>query len=44
MSLKIACEQLNFLVGDIEGNAEKIIRAANNAVQNHQADLVVFQN
>lgn len=42
MTLKIACEQLNFVVGDIEGNAEKILRAANNAAATHFADLVVF--
>ncbi|MEJ2592341.1 MAG: NAD+ synthase [Candidatus Thiodiazotropha sp.] len=40
MSLKIQIAQLNFLVGDIEGNAAKIIEAAQ-AVRG-KADLIVF--
>lgn len=40
-SLRIALAQLNFLVGDIEGNAAKIIRTALNARDQH-ADIVVF--
>lgn len=40
--LKIILAQLDFLVGDIEGNAEKIINAARKAQQQYQADLIVF--
>ena len=42
MTLRIALAQLNLLVGDIEGNCEKIIRTALSARDQHQADLVVF--
>lgn len=41
-SLRIVLAQLNFLVGDIEGNAEKIIHATTVARDIHHADLVVF--
>lgn len=41
-SLKIAVAQLNFLVGDIEGNTEKIIQATSQARDQLQADCVVF--
>jgi len=34
--------QLNLLVGDIEGNAERIINAVQEAASLYQADLVVF--
>ena len=34
--------QLDFLVGDIPGNTEKVIAAAREAVEQHRADLVVF--
>jgi NAD+ synthase (glutamine-hydrolysing) len=40
LSLKIQLAQLNFLVGDIEGNAGKIIEAAESA--RGKADLIVF--
>lgn len=40
-SIQICLAQLNFLVGDILGNAEKIIHAANKAA-NSGADLIVF--
>lgn len=40
MSLSIQVAQLNFLVGDIEGNAKKIVDAAETAVG--KADLIVF--
>lgn len=40
--LKIAIAQLNFLVGDIEGNAEKVIDAAKNARSHLGADAVIF--
>lgn len=39
--LRITCAQLNFTVGDIEGNAAKMIAAARAAVQ-RKSDLVVF--
>lgn len=41
-SLKIALAQLNFLVGDIEGNLKKIIDSAIHARDMLHADLVVF--
>ena len=40
--VRIALAQLNLLVGDIEGNATKIIETANLARDQHQADVVVF--
>ena len=40
--LKIAIAQINLLVGDIEGNAEKVISTAKNAQQHLGADAVVF--
>ena len=40
--LKIAAAQLNFWVGDVEGNVAKIIAAANDARDRLKADLVVF--
>lgn len=40
--LNIALAQLNFLVGDIAGNTNKIIAAIHEAKTQHQADLVVF--
>ncbi len=40
MSLNIQIAQLNFLVGDIEGNAQRIIEAASAAVG--EADIIVF--
>jgi NAD+ synthase (glutamine-hydrolysing) len=42
MALRIALAQLNLLVGDIEGNAGRIINAANRAREEQQADLIVF--
>ena len=39
--MKIALAQLNFTVGDIKANSEKIISAINNAKE-AGADLVVF--
>ena len=41
-SLKIALAQVNFLVGDIDGNTNHIIAAAIDARRTHAADLVVF--
>ena len=40
MSLNIQIAQLNFLVGDIEGNAQRIIESASAAVGH--ADIIVF--
>ena len=39
--MKIAIAQLNYTIGDIEGNASKIIEAVNQAKARH-ADLVIF--
>jgi len=41
-SLRIAAAQLNFWVGDIDGNVAKIIKAAGEARDRLKADLVVF--
>ena len=41
-SLRIVLAQLNFLVGDIAGNAQKIIQATIAARDHQQADLIVF--
>jgi NAD+ synthase (glutamine-hydrolysing) len=42
MTLRIALAQLDFLVGDVQGNATRIISTARQARADHQADLVVF--
>ncbi|HUR40629.1 MAG TPA: NAD+ synthase [Verrucomicrobiae bacterium] len=42
MTLRIAAAQLNFWVGDVEGNAARIITAANDARDRLRADIVVF--
>src|SRR6516164_11196069 len=41
-SLKIALAQLNFLVGDVRGNAAKVIASARHARREHGADLVLY--
>lgn len=41
-TLDIALAQLNFLVGDVEGNTQIIIDTAINAREQLQADIVVF--
>lgn len=41
-TLKIVLAQQNYLVGDIEGNARKIIEAIHAAHQQYRADLIVF--
>ncbi|MGH8569870.1 MAG: nitrilase-related carbon-nitrogen hydrolase, partial [Gammaproteobacteria bacterium] len=41
-SLRIALAQLNLTVGDIQGNAERILAAAEEARDRLRADLVVF--
>jgi len=40
--MQIALAQLNFLVGDIQGNLEKIIQAAEHARDELSAQLIVF--
>jgi NAD+ synthase (glutamine-hydrolysing) len=40
--LRIALAQLNFLVGDVQGNATRVIAAARRAVAEQRADLVLF--
>ncbi len=40
-SLRIALAQINVVVGDLTGNAEKIIRYIQNAKENH-ADIIAF--
>ncbi len=40
--MRVVMAQLNFLVGDLSGNAERILRAAEQARDEHRADLVVF--
>src|SRR2546423_7738951 len=41
-SLRIALAQLNFLVGDVQGNAARIIAATRHARSSLGADLVLF--
>ncbi len=41
-SLRVALAQLDLFVGDVDGNAAKIVEAAHEARARHQADLVVF--
>ena len=41
-SLNIAMAQLNLLVGDIDGNVEKIIAAAQQARDEFSADIIMF--
>lgn len=40
--LRIVIAQLNLLVGDVSGNATRIIEAAHRARDEHQADAIVF--
>lgn len=40
--LRIVLAQLNLTVGDIQGNLEKHIRAANSARDEHAADIIIF--
>jgi NAD+ synthase (glutamine-hydrolysing) len=42
VNLKAVVAQINFCVGDVMGNAEKVIHFAKNAIHEHQADLVIF--
>ena len=41
-TLRIAMAQLDFLVGDIDGNADKVIAAAARARDEFEADAIVF--
>ena len=41
-SLRIALAQLDLLVGDVQGNAARVIESARAAHREHQADLVAF--
>jgi NAD+ synthase (glutamine-hydrolysing) len=40
--LIVVMAQINLLVGDIKGNAERIIRISQEAVASYDADLVLF--
>jgi len=40
--LRIALAQLNFLVGDVQGNAARVIATAKSAAAERDADLVLF--
>ena len=40
--LRIALAQLNFLVGDVQGNAARVIATAKSAAAELDADLVLF--
>ena len=40
--LRVVMAQLDFLVGDIPGNAHRIIEATHQAWEEHEADVVVF--
>ena len=42
MALKILLAQLNYLVGDIEGNCEKMLQCLENTRLHHDANCVVF--
>jgi NAD+ synthase (glutamine-hydrolysing) len=41
-SLRIALAQLDLLVGDVQGNAARVIESVRAAHRDHQADLVAF--
>jgi NAD+ synthase (glutamine-hydrolysing) len=41
-SLRIALAQLNFLVGDVQGNAARVIASARSAARESGADLVLY--
>lgn len=42
MSLRILMAQIGALVGDVEGNRQKVAAAARRARDHHQADLIIF--
>ena len=41
-NIRIIIGQLNFTVGDIEGNTEKIIKAIKKANEKYNADIIIF--
>jgi NAD+ synthase (glutamine-hydrolysing) len=41
-TLRLALAQLDFLVGDVQGNAERVVSTTRRAQSEHAADLVVF--
>src|SRR5579872_5261493 len=41
-SFRVALAQLDMLVGDVQGNAMRVIDAARRAHAEHQADLVIY--
>jgi len=41
-TLRVVMAQLDFLVGDIPGNTDRVIEAAKRAYSDHKADIVVF--
>ena len=41
-TFKLVMGQLNFLVGDIDGNTEIVIRSSLEAIEEHAADMIVF--
>jgi len=41
-TLKMVMGQLNFLVGDIDGNTEIVIQGSSDAIDEHAADMIVF--
>ena len=41
-SLRVALAQLDLLVGDVQGNLTRIVRAARSAQNEHRADLTLF--
>lgn len=40
--LKIVSAQINLLVGDINGNADRIIEESKRAIEEHNADIILF--
>jgi NAD+ synthase (glutamine-hydrolysing) len=40
--LKIVMAQINLLVGAIQANTDRIITATKEAIETHQAEMVVF--
>ena len=42
VELRVLMAQLDFLVGDIAGNAEQVIDAVKRAQSDHEADVIVF--
>lgn len=40
--IKLVLAQLNFVVGDIEGNTQRIIESAASAISKYSADIIVF--